>query len=118
MSETSPRMNGEPETPLDRSRRLVAALMPFGLPAYELAGDLQLVGVNLRTLTGHLDVLHEKIYRIHPDRRRRILERRHRDQASLRMTWSPPCSLAADVVDDHGVLLALVRNVEDVRKRR
>src|SRR5262249_453519 len=47
MSETSPRMNGEPETPLDRSRRLVAALMPFGLPAYELAGDLQLVGVNL-----------------------------------------------------------------------
>src|ERR1700730_2025404 len=118
MPEPAPGVDRQTQPALDRTRSLVAAWVPVLFPSDQISGYFELVAVDLRALSGKLDVLREEIIGVHTQRRRRVFERGHRDRAGLRMIWSAPGSLTADVIDDVSVLLALVWNIEDVWYRR
>src|SRR6185503_14000620 len=114
----TPGMNREPESALNRSRGLVATRVPVLLPSNQVCAYLEFVGVDVCTLARHLDVLHEEIVRVHTNCRSGVLERGHRQRTPLWVIRSAPGTLAANVIDDVSVLLALIRNIEDVRYRR
>src|SRR5881397_1785633 len=118
MTPAAPGVNGQPKSALDRTRGLVTPCVPVLLPLDQVSSNLQLVGVDVRALAGQLDVLHEEVIRIHANRGGSVFERGHRDRTALRVGGRAPGASAANVVRKGGVLLPLIRYVEDIRQGR
>src|SRR5207302_5784363 len=93
----APSVQRNSQAALDHAGGFVAARMPLLLPLNELGGLLQLGGVNLRQLSGHADVLEEHLHWIDAQPGGQVFERRHGDQAKLRVVWRTPSACRADV---------------------
>ena len=110
MSAPTPRMHGHTEPALDGPRCFVAARVPTFRPAHQFVGDRKLVHVNVGARPSQLDVLLEKLERVHAELVRQVVESGHSDQAALRMVRRTPGTSRADVVDHCGPLNAIVGN--------
>src|SRR5262249_1934493 len=114
----TPGVQCESKSMLNRSRGLVPAGMPTGLPLHELVGDVEFFGINLRARVEQIDVLFHEVEGVHSQLRRKIIERAHGEHAHLGMVRSTPSARRTNVVHHAYILLLLVGYLPDIWDRK
>src|ERR1017187_8644307 len=114
----SPGVHGEPETALDVSGSFVAALVPVLLPSHHFVGDGELFAIGLGARAGDVEIAGDELQRVHLQLSGQVFDGSHGDERGLGMIGCAPGTGASLVGGDGRVLLALIRDVEDVGQRR
>src|SRR5437660_7654546 len=100
------------------ARFVLPARMPLLFPAHQVGSDGQFFAINILARLGDVEILAEELDRVHVQLGGEIVQRTHGKNGSLRMVGSAPSTRRTDVVADRSVLLALIRDCEDVGNRR
>src|SRR5437879_1859498 len=118
MRAPAPRGQGNPNAAHHTARFVLAARMPLLFPAIQVWSNGLFFAINILGRVGDVEVLAEELDRVHVQLGGEIVERTHGKNGSLRMVRSAPGPRRTDVVADRSVLLALIRDCEDVGNRR
>src|SRR2546425_4161257 len=115
---SAPRVKGNTYAAHHTARFVLAARMPLLFPAHQVGSNGQFFAINILARLGDVEILAEELDRVHVQLGGEIVERTHGKNGSLRMVRSAPGPRRTDVVADRSVLLALIRDCEDVGHRR
>src|SRR2546426_9298669 len=118
MAAPAPRVKGNTNAAHHTARFVLAARMPLLFPAHQVGSNGQFFVINILARLGDVEILAEELDRVHVQLGGEIVERTHSKDGSLRMVRSAPGPRRTDVVADRSVLLALIRDCEDVGNRR
>src|SRR3989454_9270016 len=118
MAAPAPGVKGNTYAAHHTARFVLAARMPLLFPAHQVGSNGQFFAINILARLGDVEILAEELDRVHVQLGGEIVERTHGKNGSLRMVRSAPGPRRTDVVADRSVLLALIRDCEDVGHRR
>src|SRR5687767_4846580 len=99
MPASAPSVNGHTQAAPNRAAPALSAQMCLLLIVDQVGSNLEFFAINVRAIS-ELRVVQEKFQLIHLQCRRRIRERRHGEETTLRMIGRAPRALPAAVRSD------------------
>src|SRR6266566_548678 len=111
---SAPRVKGNTYAAHHTARFVLPARMPLLFPVHQVGRNGQFIAINILARLSDIEILAEEFDGVHVQLGGEIVQRTHSKNGSLRMVRSAPGTRWANVVTDGCVLLALVRNCEDI----